>query len=53
MSNTKPSASNCRARPPGQSFFSKTVTSKPSAAKQHAAAKPANPDPMTITFFKI
>jgi hypothetical protein len=61
MSKTNPDDSNFLALPPGSSFFSKSVTSKPSAARHVAAASPEKPDPMTAilaifllrNFFKV
>lgn len=49
----KPSISNLRARPPKSLFFSSKVTSKPFCAKVVAAYNPANPAPITITFFLV
>src|SRR6476620_12197445 len=46
-SKVKPSRSKTRARPPGWSSASSTVTSHPMARRRTAAASPPNPAPIT------
>src|SRR5690242_13329432 len=49
-SKVKPSRSNTRARPPGWSSASSTVTSHPMTRRRTAAASPPNPEPITTAF---
>src|SRR5579864_9264254 len=53
MSKRNPRSSHRRARPPGWSFFSSTVTSQPRCFKRRAEARPANPAPMITAFILI
>lgn len=51
VSNRYPSLLNCCIFPPGDEFFSNTVTSYPLLASREATANPPSPAPIIVAFF--